>query len=57
MKTVHAPKRHSNTVTIHCPSKIVKGHPVKRGSGTHTNTADKRQNRRTRTLGAIREYE
>lgn len=56
-KTVHAPKREDNILTISCPAKIIKGHPSKRGAGIHKNSNDKRQTRRSRTLGAIREYD
>lgn len=46
----------SKIITVALPTVLVKGHPIKRGAGGHTDKRERRTDRKSRNQQAIREY-
>jgi hypothetical protein len=43
-------------ITVANPTKLVKGHPIKRGAGSHTDKRHRRTDRKSRNQSAIKEF-
>jgi len=57
MFTVHEKIDRTLILTIRNPKEPSKGHPIKRGAGTHSDKRIRRTNRRSRNTNAINEFD